>query len=404
MRLSGRKILLGVTGSIAAYKAVLVLRRLVAEGAAVTVVMTEAAQRFVGPLTFQALSGKPVYHDPFDTRTEIVHLTLAKEADLILVAPATADFLARVANGFGDQLLSAIMLAAEGPVVLAPAMDAVMWENRFVQSNLKRLIQAGMGVVQPEEGLLASGVVGPGRLASEDRIVEAVERALVSAPDFGGEVVLVTAGPTREPIDPVRYISNRSSGKMGYALARAARRRGARVILISGPGALPDPPGVETIRVETARDMSAAVSKYLGESTVLIMAAAVADWRPAEPATRKAKKTGSPLSIEFIPTADILEQLPGGRESRVVVGFSAETEDLEANAREKLRRKRLDLIVANDVTRAGAGFEGDTNIVTLIDAGGGTEGLPLMSKDEVAERILDRIRAIKRERPGGGSD
>jgi phosphopantothenoylcysteine decarboxylase/phosphopantothenate--cysteine ligase len=394
--LSGKKILLGVTGSIAAYKAPLILRRLVSEGAQVTVVMTEAAQKFIGPVTLQALSGRPVYHDVFDSREEIVHLSLAEETDLILVAPATADFLARIAYGFADNLLSAIVLAARSPIFLAPAMDAVMWENSVVQENVKHLLERGMQIIDPEYGSLASGLEGPGRLASEEKIITEVIQLLAARSDLKGEVVLITAGPTLEALDPVRYISNRSSGKMGYAIAKVARNRGARVILISGPTNMPPPPGVEYFRVETAEEMRMAVHKYFSEATLMIMAAAVADWRPASPLSQKAKKTGQSLWIEFIQNPDILEEVSRVRKpGQVIVGFSAETTKLHENAKKKIADKKLDLIVANDVTQPGAGFGLETNIVTMMDQTGNIEDLPQMSKEQVAQRILDRVLMIK---------
>ncbi|MGH7274179.1 MAG: bifunctional phosphopantothenoylcysteine decarboxylase/phosphopantothenate--cysteine ligase CoaBC [Nitrospiria bacterium] len=396
--LSGKKILLGVTGSIAAYKAALILRRLMSEGVEVTVVMTEAAQRFVGPLTFESLSRRPVYHNLFDSREEIIHLSLARETDLILVAPATADFLARIAHGFADTLLSTILLSARCPIFLAPAMDAVMWENRMVQGNIRRLDEMGMRIIDPDEGPLASGAVGMGRLASEDRILSEITKFLSTSSDLKGEVILITAGPTQESLDPVRFISNRSSGKMGYALSKVARDRAARVVLISGPTALPLPHGVEFIRVETAEEMRRAVVKFFPEATILIMAAAVADWKPASPFPQKFKKTGQTLSVEFVPTVDILEEVKGLCRDQVMVGFSAETERLHENALKKLRQKGLDLIVANDITQAGAGFGSDTNIVSLIDVSGGIENLPKMTKEQVAERVLNRIAEIKKKR------
>ncbi len=397
--LSGKKILLGVTGSIAAYKAAFILRRLMSEGAEVTVVMTESAQKFIGPLTFQALSQRPVYHDLFDSREEIIHLSLAQEADLILVAPATADFLARIAHGFVDSLLSAIVVAARCPVFVAPAMDAVMWENPLVQDNIKRLVEKGVRVIDPEYGPLASGLVGQGRLASEEKIVSEAVQFLSAQSDLQGEVVLITAGPTLESLDPVRFISNRSSGKMGYALAKVARDRSARVILISGPTALTPPQGVEFLKVETAEEMRTAVLKFFPETTILIMAAAVADWRPASPLYQKIKKTGQSWWVEFVQNPDILGEVSSARRrEQILVGFSAETEKIHENANKKLKEKGLDLIVANDVTQAGAGFGTDTNIVSLIDGKGEIEELPKMSKEQVAGRILNRIVEIKKKR------
>lgn len=396
--LSGKKILLGVTGSIAAYKAAMILRRLTEEGADVTVAMTDVAQKFIGPITFEALSHRPVYHDLFEVHREMAHLNLARESDLVLVAPATADFLARAAHGHADDLLAAILLATRAPILLAPAMDSVMWENPLVQANVTRLGEMGMGIISPEEGPLASGLVGIGRLASEDRILSEIKRVLSVRSDLRGEVILITAGPTREPLDPVRFISNRSSGKMGYALASAARDRGGRVILISGPSALTPPKGVEYFPVETAEEMRTAVLKFFPEATILAMAAAVADWRPTSILPRKVKKSGRPLTVDLIPNPDILQEVSRVRTHQIIVGFSAETEELHENARRKLKQKGLDLIVANDITQPGAGFETDTNIVSLLDAWGGVDDLPKLSKEEVATRIWDRIIEIKKKR------
>jgi phosphopantothenoylcysteine decarboxylase/phosphopantothenate--cysteine ligase len=397
--LQGKKILLGVTGSIAAYKSAFILRRLMTEGAEVTVVMTEAARKFIGPMTFQALSRRPVYHELFDSREEIVHLSLAQEADLIIVAPATADFVARIAHGFVDSLLAAIVVAARCPILLAPAMDAVMWGNPLVQDNIRRLMERGVQIIDPEYGPLASGLVGQGRLASEEKIVSEVAQLLSDQADLQGETILITAGPTLESLDPVRFISNRSSGKMGYALARMARDRSARVILISGPTALALPQGVEFLRVETAEEMRRAVLKFLPEVTVLMMAAAVADWRPVTPLYQKVKKTEQLWRVEFVQNPDILQEVGRSRRrDQIIVGFSAETEKVHENADRKLKEKGLDLIVANDVTRPGAGFGTDTNIVSIIDGQGGVEELPKMSKERVAGKILDRILEIKKKR------
>jgi phosphopantothenoylcysteine decarboxylase/phosphopantothenate--cysteine ligase len=395
--LSGRRILLGVTGSIAAYKSVALLRRLVSLDADVTVVMTDAAKRFVGPLTFQTLSGHPVYDDPFDPREEILHLTLADAADVLLIAPATANTIAKLAAGSGDDLLSALALSARCPVIVAPAMDAVMWEHRLVQRNLNALREAGVTVVPPETGSLASGLVGPGRLASEEAIVAALESRL-SGGIWSGERVVVTAGPTSEPIDPVRTITNRSSGKMGYALAAAARRRGAAVTLISGPTRLPPPPGLDVVAVETAGEMRRAVLDQVGKATLLIMAAAVADFRPKVVQSTKIKKSSGSVTVELIPTDDILMSVGRRRQGLFVVGFAAETDRVVERASEKLRAKDLDLIVANDVSKPEIGFGADENEVTIIDREGGTVHVPRLPKSAVAERILDRIQAL---RPSG---
>jgi phosphopantothenoylcysteine decarboxylase/phosphopantothenate--cysteine ligase len=396
--LSGRRILLGVTGSIAAYKSVSLLRRLAEQGADVTVVMTDAAKRFVGPLTFQTLSGHPVYDDPFDPREEILHLTLADAADVFLIAPATANTIAKLAAGAADDLVSALALSARCPVILAPAMDAVMWEHRLVQRNLEALRAIGVTVVLPETGALASGLVGPGRLASEEALLAAVDARVGGGP-WSRERVVVTAGPTSEPIDPVRTITNRSSGKMGYALADAARRRGAAVTLISGPTKLAPPVGVEVVAVDTAAEMQRAVLERIEKATVLIMAAAVADFRPAAVKPAKIKKTVMPLTIELTPTEDILKAVAERRSPDLfVVGFAAETDRVVERAGEKLKAKHLDLIVANDVSIAGIGFGADENEVTMIDRRGDVTPVRRLVKSAVAERILDRVEVLRTPR------
>lgn len=398
--LTGRHVVLGVTGSIAAYKAVGLLRRLGERGARVTVVMTAAATRFVAPLTFQTLSGRPVYDDLFDPSEEIVHLTLAERADLVLIAPATANTISRLAAGAASDLLSSVALSARCPVMLAPAMDAVMWEHPLVRRNLDTLKGIGVAIIPPEIGPLASGLVGPGRLASEEAILGAVEARLAAAGPWAGERVIVTAGPTREAIDPVRTITNRSSGKMGYALAEAARARGAAVTLIAGPTGLPAPPGVEVVSVETAEEMRRAVLARIDQATVLMMAAAVADYRPTVPAPSKMKKSGAPLTLELEPTADIVSEVTRRGAGVFVVGFAAETERVVERATDKLRAKRLDLIVANDVSQPGIGFGADVNEVTLIDRTGAVTALPRLPKRVVADRVLDRVHALRRPASG----
>ncbi|MBI3608780.1 MAG: bifunctional phosphopantothenoylcysteine decarboxylase/phosphopantothenate--cysteine ligase CoaBC [Nitrospirae bacterium] len=398
--LTGRHVVLGVTGSIAAYKAVGLLRRLTERGAQVTVVMTAAAKRFVTPLTFQALSRRPVYDDLFDPRDEILHLSLAQAADLFLIAPATANTLARLAAGSANDLLSSLALSARCPVLLAPAMDAVMWEHPLVQRNLDALRGIGVGIIPPESGPLASGLVGPGRLAAEDVILAAVEARLESSGPWVGAHVVVTAGPTREAIDAVRTITNRSSGKMGYALADAARVRGAMVTLITGPTDLPVPVGVDVVAVETAEEMRRAVLDRIDKTTILLMAAAVADYRPKVSSPGKLKKSGSAIAIELVPTPDILGEVAALRTETFVVGFAAETDRLVERAIEKLHRKQLDLIVANDVSRPGIGFGADDNEVTMIDRTGAVMPLPRLPKRVLADRILDHIHAIRlQERP-----
>ena len=391
--LEGKRILLGVTGSIAAYKAVELLREFVKRGAEVQVVMTEASTRFVAPLTFETLSRQPVLLDMFSLAygSRIGHIEATQRADVFLVAPATARTIARMALGLADDFLSCIFLASRCPVVVAPAMDSDMYQHAAVQQNLATLRGRGVHVVEAGHGELASGLVGPGRLADLQEIVAAVERVLAPAGDLTGQVVLVTAGPTREPLDPVRYLSNRSSGKMGYAIAEAAASRGARVVLVSGPTALLVPPGVDVVHVDTAQEMYEAVLAKLQVATVVIKAAAVADYRPKRVADRKIKKDETVPEVTLEPTPDILAEVGKRKGARVVVGFAAETDDLVANARKKLQRKQVDLMVANDVRQPGAGFDTDTNVVKVLDAEGGVEELPLLSKREVADRILDRV-------------
>lgn len=395
MDLSDKHILLGVTGSIAAFKAILILRRLTLAGARVTVVLTRSAQQFVTPLTFQVLSRRPVYTDLFDSSPEIRHLTLAEEVDLILIAPATANLIGKLAGGIADDLLSTIALASPAPVVVAPAMDGEMWNHPLLKRNLAILDSLGYRIVPPAEGSLASGKEGIGRLASEEEILSKVAERLARRQDLAGETVLVTAGPTQEPIDPVRYLTNRSSGKMGFALARAAQERGARVILVSGPTALSAPARIKRILVRTAAEMREAVMAHFPEASVLIMAAAVADYRPVKTETEKIDKRTQTILLELEPTEDILSELGSHKGDRIVIGFAAETREVLTRAEEKLRRKALDLIVANDLTQEGAGFDIETNVVTMIRAGGERMPLPRMLKSEVADRILDQIRGLR---------
>jgi len=398
--LTGKRILLGVTGSIAAYKAVELLRELTKRGAEVQVVMTEAATRFVAPLTFETLSRQPVLLDMFSLAygSHIGHIEATARADLFVIAPATAHTIARLAHGLADDFLSNIYLASRCPVMVAPAMDSDMYQHVAVQENLARLRDRGVHILGPASGELASGLTGPGRLVEPPEIVEAIEKLLGPTRDLAGEVVLVTAGPTREPLDPVRYLSNRSSGKMGYAVAEAAAARGARVILVSGPTALTPPPGVDVIHVETAQQMHDAVLAKLTAATVVIKAAAVADYRPKQVAGRKIKKDEAVPEVRLEPTPDILAEVGKRKERRILVGFAAETEDLVANARKKLQRKNLDLMVANDVSQPGAGFDSDTNAVKILDAQGGVEEIPLQSKRSVADRVLDRVVGLLKQR------
>jgi phosphopantothenoylcysteine decarboxylase/phosphopantothenate--cysteine ligase len=389
-----RTVILGVGGGIAAYKACELVRLLVKGGAAVRVVMTPNATRFVGPLTFQALSGHPVLVDLLDPASEASygHLELARRADLLVVAPATADLLARLRAGMGDDAVTTTALACTCPVLLAPAMNTRMWEGPAVQENLAALRARGWRVVGPASGELADGDVGEGRLADPADI--AAEAARILGPrDLAGRRVLVTAGPTREPIDPVRHLSNPSTGKMGFEVARAAARRGADVLLVSGPTALRDPDGVRVVRVSTAEEMAAAVLGAAGEQDLLVAAAAVSDYRPRSPLASKKKKSEGAESLELERTTDILatlgDRLAGSPGSPVLVGFAAETEDLIPNAREKLRRKRCDLVVANAVGGPGAGFGGDRNRVSLVGLAAveEVEG----TKSAVADLILDRV-------------
>lgn len=391
--LDGKEILLGVTGSIAAYKAVEVLRELTRRGAAVTVVMTESAQRFVSALTFETLSRRPILTDLFtlDYDKHIGHVTAAGRADLLLVAPATANTIAKLAHGIADDFLTNLYLSSTCPVLVVPAMDREMYAHPTVQENLARLKSRGVHVVEPEYGELASGLIGRGRLADLTIICHEVESLLGHQKDLHGETVLVTAGPTQESFDPVRFLSNRSSGRMGFAIAHAAQNRGARVLLVSGPTSLPTPPGVVRTDVTSAEEMLHAVLGQFETTTILIMAAAVADYRPSTSAPKKMKKQET-LTVELLRNPDILAEAGRHKGSRILVGFAAETEDLVANAREKLQKKHLDLIVANDIR---VGFGGETTRVTILDRQGHVEELPELSKREVAHRILDRVAAAR---------
>ena len=393
--LVGKQIVLGVTGSIAAYKAVSLLRTLLREGAVVHVVMTQSATKFVTPLTFEVLSGHPVSTDVFEAHQEMKHLSLPAQADAIVIAPATANCLAKAALGLGDDLLSTMLLSAECPLIVAPAMDGGMWTHPSVREHVGTLRARGTIVVNPEVGPLASGQVGQGRLAEEGAILEAIQAALVPQRDWQGQRMLVSAGPTQEPIDPVRFISNRSSGKMGYAIAEAAQARGAQVVLVTGPTALPAPRGVEIVSVATAEEMLKALFARLAWSTTVIMAAAVADFRPTHPALQKIKKQGrTAQTLDLERTTDILASLSAQRTTQLMVGFAAETNDLIAHAKDKLKAKGLDLIVANDVTMEGAGFGSDQNAAVLIDRQGGMTELSLMSKRALADAILNRAYAL----------
>jgi len=401
--LQGKRILLGVTGSIAAYKAAEWVRALVKEDAIVTVVMTKSSERFVAPLTFSALSGNPVYRDMFADESERVmaHINLSREADAILVAPATAQTITRLATGMADDLLSTVILAARIPVVFCPAMNSNMLAHPATQENIKRLRQFGYQLVQPDCGSLACGEVGDGRLPEWDVAREAL-LALFEPNDLIGQKVLITAGPTREPIDPVRFLSNRSSGKMGFALARTARRRGAQVTLITGPVSLLDPPGVEVVRVTTAEEMETAVMSLVEPGQVVVKSAAVADFKPTVYQAHKIKKSNQGMQLDLEKNVDILKKLGEKRlDGQVLVGFAAESRDHAGEGLRKLKEKNLDLIVVNDILGAQTGFDVETNQVTLIDRKGDTV-LPLLTKEATANRIWDRVVSLLHERGGYG--
>jgi phosphopantothenoylcysteine decarboxylase/phosphopantothenate--cysteine ligase len=396
MRLDGRELILGVSGSIAAYKAVLLLRELTRLGAAVTVCLTEHGARFVGPLTFRTLSGRPVLTDLFDPQSAdaVEHVALAERAHALIVAPATANVLAKAAHGIADDFLTTLLLAARCPVLVAPAMDGGMWEHPAVTANVALLRQRGVTVLEPDVGALASGLSGKGRLPEPEAIVEALIALLNPARDLAGERVLITAGPTREPIDPVRYISNRSSGKMGYRLATAALRRGAEVTLVSGPTALTPPPGAVFVPVQSAEEMREAVLHHAPGASIVIKAAAVADYRVKQPAATKIKGKHD-LTLELTPNPDILAEVAARRTGAFVVGFAAETHDVAAHARAKLAAKGIDLLVANDVSQQGIGFEAEDNQVLLIDRWGGELPLPRMPKAAVADAILTEVLRLR---------
>ncbi|MDR7482733.1 MAG: bifunctional phosphopantothenoylcysteine decarboxylase/phosphopantothenate--cysteine ligase CoaBC [Armatimonadota bacterium] len=393
--LHGKHIVLGVTGSIAAFKAADLASKLTQHGAAVDVVLTPDAARFVTPLTFQALTHRPVTTDLFDPRIAMDHVALAQRADVIVVCPATAHTLARLALGLADDALAATVLASRAPLVVVPAMDAQMFDHPAVQEHVARLHARGARIVGPMEGRLASGLVGRGRMAEVPEVLGHLRAVLGAATgDLRGTTIVVTAGGTREPLDPVRVLTNRSSGKMGYAVAEAARDRGARAILITAPTALPDPPGVDVRRVETALEMREAVLAACRDADALVMTAAVADYRPAAPAPQKVKKGAPTWTVELVETPDILTEAGAAAPALVRVGFAAETTDLVAAARAKLVRKGLDLIAANDVSAAGSGFGADTNRLVLIDREGRVEDLPVLPKFDAAWILLDRVRAL----------
>jgi phosphopantothenoylcysteine decarboxylase / phosphopantothenate---cysteine ligase len=398
--LKGKKVVVGITGGIAAYKAAEFVRLLVKEEVHVHVVMTENAQKFIAPLTFQTLSGNPVVSDPFALLedAQIGHIALADLAELVVILPATANIIGKIAHGIADDFLSTMVMATKAPVLFVPSMNVNMWENKALQKNIQTLLEMGYPLLEPGEGELACHWYGKGRLPELNEVVEKMEDIL-STKDLKGEQVLITGGPTQEPIDPVRFITNRSSGKMGYALARMARRRGAEVILITGPTSLPLPrKDIKFLPVRSAEEMRKAVFTHLEGSSVVIKAAAVSDYRPKVISEKKIKKGESDTTLALERTKDILEELGKKKGNRILIGFAAETEDLIANAKKKLKEKNLDFIVVNDVTRPGAGFSSDTNQVKIIDPSGQVKDLPLMTKEEVSQLILDEVVGLLKRR------
>jgi phosphopantothenoylcysteine decarboxylase/phosphopantothenate--cysteine ligase len=388
--LTEKTIVLGITGSIAAYKAADIASRLTKEGAKVEAVMTEAATWFIAPLALRSITGRTVVTEMFNAESErtLEHVTLAEAADVVVIAPATASLIAKLAAGIADEMPALVVLATKAPVILAPAMNVNMYENAITQENLAKLKARGFTIIDPERGRLASGRVGLGRLAETDKIIGTIKQVLGRKGDLAGKRLVVTAGGTQEPIDPVRHITNPSSGKMGYAIAEAARDRGAEVILISAPVSLPEPAGIEVIAVKTTSEMQKAVAKAVTKADALIMAAAVTDYQPKTTAKDKIKKDTLELKLELVRTPDILAEVKG---DFIKVGFAAESNDIIANAKKKLTSKKLDMIVANDITAADSGFGVDTNKVIIIDKKGEAEKLPLMSKREVADKILDGV-------------
>ena len=397
--LNGKKIALGVTGGIAVYKAVDLVSRLRKQGAEVRVIMTEHAQQFVTPLTFKEISGNKVAVSMWDSNQEfnVEHISLANWADAFVVAPATANILAKMANGIADDLLSTTLLAAQAPIIVCPAMNTGMYQNPITQENIEKLQKHGVTVMPPAVGYLACGVTGPGRLPEPQQIVEFIDAFFAKKDgDMVGLKVLVTAAGTREPIDPVRFVGNRSSGKMGYAIAQAAAQRGAEVLLVTGPSALEIPPNVNGVKVETTNEMLEACISAYGDMDVVIKAAAVADYRPRDVADQKIKKkTDDALTVVMDKNPDILKELGARKAHQVLVGFAAETQNLLENAREKIVKKNLDMIVANDVTAAGAGFNADTNIVKFLFPSGEVRSLEQMAKTQVANILLDTVMELK---------
>jgi phosphopantothenoylcysteine decarboxylase/phosphopantothenate--cysteine ligase len=391
--LKGKKIVLGITGGIAAYKSAELTRALVREGAQVKVIMTKSAAEFISPLTMQTLSGDMVYTDMFvpTAKYDMAHITLAEFADVFVIAPATANIIGKIASGIGDDLLSTTIMATDKPILICPAMNDKMLANPIVQENIRKLKKYRYVVMDSAYGELACKTTGSGRLPDVPAIVEAIE-TILSPQDLTGENILITAGPTEEPLDPVRFITNSSSGKMGYALARVARRRGAHVTLITGPTSLVLPPADVVLEVRTAKEMHQAVLENFKKATIVVKAAAVADYRPAAFSREKIKKSDKPLSLKLERNPDIIAEIGKIKGSRILVGFAMETQNLLANAQEKLKKKNMDFIIANSLSEEGAGFQTDTNIITIIDGKGSVEALPKMSKIAAAEKILDRIK------------
>ena len=392
--LERRRVLLGVTGGIAAYKVAHLVRLLTQRGAEVQVVMTPSALRFVGADTFAALSARPVYSDVFEHSEAVLHVRLAREADVAVVAPATANLLAKLAHGLADDLLTSTLLETACPLVLAPAMHSGMWSHPATRRNVDTLVERGAVVVGPSAGPLAAGDEGVGRMVEPEEILAAVVRELGAIQDLKGRRVVVTAGPTHEPIDPVRFLANRSTGKMGFAVAREAARRGAEVTLITGPVSLPDPPGMQVVRVETAGEMAAAVTDRYPRADAVVMAAAVADWRPKAPSPEKLKKESGPPPLALEPATDILATLGKRKERQILVGFAAETGDFEDEARRKLAEKNLDLIVVNEVGRPGTGFGSDTNRAAILARQGDDTPLGEWTKSALARAVCDRLVAL----------
>ena len=388
MILNNKKIVLGVTGGIAAYKALELARLFIKNEAEVWPIMTKASANFITPLSMQTIARNPVLQDMFDVTQEakISHIELAEKANLIVIVPATANIIGKISSGIADDLLTTVIMATKSPVLFAPAMNSNMYENKIVQQNIERLKKIGYCFIGPDEGELACGYEGRGRLASLEDIIDAAEECLAPK-DLKGQKVLVTAGPTREAIDPVRFISNPSSGKMGYAIAKAAKRRGAEVVLVSGPSYLSPPRGITFVKTITAEEMAEATMRHYPQSTIVIMAAAVSDYRPKISHRRKVKKEETRLNIELERTQDILKELGNRKRGQFLVGFALETEDMLTNARKKLKEKKLDLIVANDPSS----FDGETTRVTVVEKDDMVEELPPLSKNEVAERILDKV-------------